>query len=48
MEISSVTKRCFRRTVLLCSALFLVTVVFTNGNVRAEDKSKSCRRNSSG
>ena len=40
MEISSVTKRCFRRTALLCSALFLVTVVFTNGNARAEDKPK--------
>lgn len=40
MEISSVTKRCFRRTVLLCSALFLATVVFTNGNARAEDKSE--------
>ena len=40
MEISMVTKRCFRRTVILFSALFLVTVVFTNGNMRAEDKSK--------
>jgi len=40
MEISSVTKRCFRRTALLCSVLFLVTVVFINGNTRAEDKSK--------
>ena len=40
MEISSVTKRCFRRTALLCSALFLVTVVFINGNTRAEDKTK--------
>ena len=40
MEISSVTKRCFRRTALLCSALFLVTVVFINVNTRAEDKTK--------
>ena len=40
MEISNVTKRCFRRTALLCSALFLVTVVFINGNTRAEDKTK--------
>ena len=40
MEISSVTKRCFRRTALLCSALFLVTVVFINENTRAEDKTK--------